>query len=143
MLQTPLVMRSVGNVLSLCLEVSLSNITVGNFTVCLYFQIPASVYNGSFLAPTLSVFPGDHLEILLVNNLQHNITSLHFHGMAVSPMKPQDNSFITIQPGKQFPSNHASGLYWYHTHAMHITENQLFGGLSGAIDVQGILDSFT
>jgi hypothetical protein len=47
---------------------------VGNQT------ITAMVYNGSLPGPTYHVFPGDKVEIDLVNHLNES-TNLHFHGM--------------------------------------------------------------
>jgi FtsP/CotA-like multicopper oxidase with cupredoxin domain len=48
-------------------------------------------------APTIRVSPGDVLKIHYVNALPDalsgpmNMTNLHFHGLAVSPERPQDD----------------------------------------------------
>jgi FtsP/CotA-like multicopper oxidase with cupredoxin domain len=72
-------------------------------------------------------------------------TNLHFHGMNVSPACHQDEVIKTvIQPGQEFdytvqiPANEPSGMYWYHPHPHGFSENQLLGGATGAIIVEGI-----
>ena len=53
----------------------------------------AMVYNGSIPGPTYHVYPGDKVEINLINNLNES-TNLHFHGMHVSPANNSDNVFL-------------------------------------------------
>jgi len=73
-------------------------------------------------------------------------TNLHFHGLAVSPVCHQDETLKTrIQPGEppfeyriQIPKNQPPGLYWYHPHVHGFTEEQLLGGASGALIVEGM-----
>jgi FtsP/CotA-like multicopper oxidase with cupredoxin domain len=73
-------------------------------------------------------------------------TNLHFHGLAVSPVCHQDETLTTlIQPGDppfeyrfQIPKNQPPGLYWYHPHVHGFTEEQLLGGASGALIVEGM-----
>lgn len=73
-------------------------------------------------------------------------TNLHFHGLAVPPVCHQDETIKTlIQPGDppfeyrlQIPKNQPPGLYWYHPHVHGFTEEQLLGGASGALIVEGI-----
>ncbi len=72
-------------------------------------------------------------------------TNLHFHGMSVPPLCHQDEVLHTfVQPGEEFdydvrvPADQPPGLYWYHPHVHGITENQLQGGASGALIVEGI-----
>ena len=49
------------------------------------------VYNGSLPGPALHVYPGDRVEIDLINNLNES-TNLHFHGLHVSPGNNSDGS---------------------------------------------------
>jgi len=73
-------------------------------------------------------------------------TNLHFHGLAVPPVCHQDETLKTlIQPGDppfeyrvQIPKNQPPGLYWYHPHVHGFTEEQLLGGASGALIVEGM-----
>lgn len=56
------------------------------------------VYNGSLVGPAFHVYPGDRVEIDLVNNLNES-TNLHFHGLHVSPGNTSDNIFLDVKPG--------------------------------------------
>jgi len=113
-------------------------------------QVVSTVYNGLYAPPTIRVRPGETIELDLVNSLQAigQSTNLHFHGMNVSPRGDSDNIFRHAQPGETLkirvdvPAEHAPGMYWYHSHAHNFAEWQVFGGLSGAIIVDGILDPF-
>jgi FtsP/CotA-like multicopper oxidase with cupredoxin domain len=40
----------------------------------------------------------------------------------------------------QIPADHPTGTFWYHSHAHGISEEQVFGGLSGMIIVQGVTE---
>jgi len=64
-------------------------------------RIVAKVYNGSWVAPTLSIAPGDLVKIKLVNHLREP-TNLHFHGLEISPGGHADNIFVTVNPGHRF-----------------------------------------
>ena len=57
------------------------------------------VYNGSLVGPALHLYPGDTLELDLVNNLNES-TNLHFHGVHASPANNSDNIFLEVEPGK-------------------------------------------
>lgn len=72
-------------------------------------------------------------------------TNLHFHGMDIPPLCHQDEVMHTlVQPTEGFdyrieiPKNEPPGLYWYHPHPHGFSENQVQGGASGAIIVEGI-----
>jgi FtsP/CotA-like multicopper oxidase with cupredoxin domain len=73
-------------------------------------------------------------------------TNLHFHGLSVPPVCHQDETLRTlIQPSDPafeyhltIPKDQAPGLYWYHPHPHGHTEEQLLGGASGALIVEGI-----
>ncbi len=105
--------------------------------------VKARVYNGLFTGPTLEVRPGDTMFITLVNHLDEP-TNLHVHGLHVSPVKPADDVFLEVPAGGKFtfrihlPATEPPGLYWYHSHIHHMTEEQVFGGMSGMIVVDGL-----
>ena len=105
--------------------------------------VTALTYNGDFMPPLLSMQPGDHVQVTLVNDLDES-TNLHVHGMHVSPVSPGDNVLVTIPAGQTFeyqydlPADHSPGTYWYHSHAHGISEGQVFGGMSGVIVVGGL-----
>ncbi|MFZ0478715.1 MAG: multicopper oxidase domain-containing protein [Terriglobales bacterium] len=72
-------------------------------------------------------------------------TNLHFHGLTASPVCPADDSLhISVAPSKFFlyrvhiPEDEHPGLYWYHPHPHGHTEEQVLGGASGALIVEGI-----
>jgi FtsP/CotA-like multicopper oxidase with cupredoxin domain len=73
-------------------------------------------------------------------------TNLHVHGLHVSPSGNSDNIFVRVPAGESFqyeyqiPSNHPSGLYWYHPHLHGTVTTQVFGGMAGAIIVEGEVD---
>jgi FtsP/CotA-like multicopper oxidase with cupredoxin domain len=73
-------------------------------------------------------------------------TNLHFHGLALAPVCHQDDTLKTlVEPGDtpfeyrvQIAKDQAPGLYWYHPHVHGFTEDQMLGGASGAIIVEGM-----
>ncbi len=78
--------------------------------------------------------------------MQANSTNLHFHGLVIPPNCHQDDVLSTIvQPGApsyeyrfRIPKTQPPGLYWYHPHPHGHTEEQVLGGASGALIVEGI-----
>jgi FtsP/CotA-like multicopper oxidase with cupredoxin domain len=99
-------------------------------------------YNGSVPGPTLHLRPGDRMRVRLVNDLDKP-TNLHTHGLLVSPEDTGDNPFLSIGPGEAFdydielPDDHPPGVFWYHPHRHGLVADQVFGGLYGAIVVDG------
>ena len=73
-------------------------------------------------------------------------TNLHFHGLTIPPVCHQDDVMKTsLQPGDapfeyrfKVPENEPPGLYWYHPHIHGFSKEQLLGGASGALIVEGI-----
>ena len=73
-------------------------------------------------------------------------TNLHFHGLTVPPVCHQDDVLKTaIQPADapfeyrfQIPLDESPGLYWYHPHIHGFSAQQVSGGASGAIIIEGI-----
>jgi FtsP/CotA-like multicopper oxidase with cupredoxin domain len=113
-------------------------------------------FEGRDAPPTIRVSPGDVLKIHYVNALpvahdatthtgQMNMTNLHFHGLAVSPERPQDDVVdMVAMPGEALdytviiPNDHPPGLNWYHTHPHGESHQQVLDGMSGALVVEGI-----
>ena len=110
-------------------------------------KVKARVYNGLYIPPTLRVRPGDTMNIRIVNFLNQP-TNLHHHGMNVSPLGNGDNVFLHVMPNDTFYqqivilSLHPEGLLWYHPHMHGLVETQVFGGMSGGLIIEGILDPF-
>ena len=73
-------------------------------------------------------------------------TNLHFHGLSVPSLCHQDEVLKTsILPTDEpfeyrlrIPLNEPPGLYWYHPHIHGFSSNQVQGGASGALIVEGI-----
>jgi FtsP/CotA-like multicopper oxidase with cupredoxin domain len=73
-------------------------------------------------------------------------TNLHFHGLTIPPVCHQDDVMKTsVQPGDapfeyrfRIPDDEPPGLYWYHPHIHGFSKDQLLGGASGALIVEGI-----
>jgi FtsP/CotA-like multicopper oxidase with cupredoxin domain len=105
------------------------------------------IYNGNYIPPTLRARPGDTIHLRLANRLSQS-TNLHTHGLTVSPSGNSDNVFLNVAPGQtedyeiRLPADHASGLFWYHPHQHGASDVQVRNGMSGALIVDGLLDSF-
>jgi FtsP/CotA-like multicopper oxidase with cupredoxin domain len=73
-------------------------------------------------------------------------TNLHFHGLTVPAKCHQDEVLETsIQPSDppfeykfRIPPNEPPGLYWYHPHIHGFSAQQVMGGASGALIIEGI-----
>ena len=73
-------------------------------------------------------------------------TNLHFHGLTIPPTCHQDDVLKTsVQPGDspfeyrfRIPEDEPPGLYWYHPHIHGFSKEQVLGGASGALIVEGI-----
>jgi FtsP/CotA-like multicopper oxidase with cupredoxin domain len=73
-------------------------------------------------------------------------TNLHFHGLTVPPRCHQDEVLLTsIQPTDgafeyriRIPESEPPGLYWYHPHIHGFSSQQVLGGASGALIIEGL-----
>ena len=73
-------------------------------------------------------------------------TNLHFHGLTVPPICHQDDVMNTaVGPGDpafeyrfRIPEDEPPGLYWYHPHIHGFAKEQVLGGASGALIIEGI-----
>lgn len=137
--QEPSRLQSTNGLLETTLDAKISEVKVGTISA------KQMVYNGSYLGKTWEIKGGDKVKVHLENNLAE-ITNLHFHGSHVSPKGNSDNVLLAIKPGETFdyeynlPETHPPGLYWYHPHAHPDVENQVIGGMAGAIIVRGDVD---
>ena len=101
--------------------------------------VDAMAFNGQIPGPQIQVSYGDHVRIILQNQLDQP-TVLHFHGMTV-PNEMDGVPYITqdpIMPGSlgpyEFTVQDPPGMYVYHSH-FNSTE-QVGAGLYGAIIVE-------
>jgi FtsP/CotA-like multicopper oxidase with cupredoxin domain len=73
-------------------------------------------------------------------------TNLHFHGLTVPPVCHQDDVLRTsVQPSDapfeyrfRVPANEPPGLYWYHPHIHGFSSQQVLGGASGPMIIEGL-----
>jgi FtsP/CotA-like multicopper oxidase with cupredoxin domain len=73
-------------------------------------------------------------------------TNLHFHGLTVPARCHQDEVLHTsIQPSDppfeykfRIPRDEPPGLYWYHPHIHGFSSQQVMGGASGALIIEGL-----
>ena len=104
-------------------------------------QFQGVLYNGAYIPPVWRVRLGDTLTVTLHNRLSEP-TNLHFHGLGVSPLGNGDNVFLHVRPGETFtyqvkiPEKHV-GLFWFHPHMHGNVDQQIIGGMSGGIIVEG------
>lgn len=114
--------------------------------------VSARSYGGSFPGPTIRTWPGRRLSIRVTNELEGpsleaaanslgrpNATSLHVHGLHVSP--EEDDVFSVVGPGSnktyvyELPKDHPEGTFYYHAHLRGSSSLQVGGGMSGALIV--------
>jgi FtsP/CotA-like multicopper oxidase with cupredoxin domain len=100
--------------------------------------VKAWTYNGTAPGPTIKVDPGDHVRVVLDNQLPQS-TAIHFHGITVPNAMDgvPDVTQAPVKPGETFTydfvaaSNPEVGMYHSHHHA----EHQVPDGLMGAFIV--------
>ena len=90
-------------------------------------------YNGTYLGPTLRAHQGDHVRIVLTNNLSQPATT-HWHGMHL-PAIMDGGPHQETAPGEIWEphwtiENEAATL-WYHPHVLEQTGEQVYSGLAG------------
>jgi FtsP/CotA-like multicopper oxidase with cupredoxin domain/peroxiredoxin len=151
----PDVVRSVNGKLNVTLNVFKARNQIGSDPVYL------RSYNGKLVGPTLRCRPGDTLYITVSNNLDpepgmadvmntlhgFNTTNLHTHGLHVSPSGISDNVLLEIPPRSEqkyeivIPKDHPAGTFWYHAHKHGSTAANVGSGMSGALIIEGGLDT--
>ncbi len=96
--------------------------------------VQAWTYNGTVPGPTIEVQPGDHVRVVLDNQLPES-TAIHFHGIDVPNAMDgvPDVTQPPVKPGETFTYDFvakgpAVGMYHSHDHA----EHQVPDGLMGA-----------
>jgi len=159
----PAEIRSSNGVLETAITAAPGPVRLGARTFC------GMLYNGAYVPPTLRVRLGDTLRIAFRNNLADPVkldypadlgplctsatrplSNLHYHGMSVSPQGNSDNVFVHVHPGDGFQyevripaaGRQGPGLFWYHPHAHGYVDDQILGGMSGALVVDGIEQIF-
>jgi FtsP/CotA-like multicopper oxidase with cupredoxin domain len=99
-------------------------------------KVEAWTYNGTVPAPTIRVNDGDHVRMVLKNELPES-TVLHLHGLPDLPNAMDGVPDITqppIKPGESFTYEFvahgpALGMYHSHHHAAHQVPDGMFGAI--------------
>lgn len=96
---------------------------------------PTYGINGNYLGPTLHLKRGEDVAIQVKNALAED-TTLHWHGLHV-PAKADGGPSQLINPNgnwtANFNVNQKAGTFWYHSHVMGKTGEQVYRGLAGMI----------
>ncbi len=88
----------------------------------------------------------DHSDACVSGVMSATSTNLHFHGLTVPAKCHEDEVLRTsIQPTDppfeykfRIPQGEPPGLYWYHPHIHGFSSQQVMGGASGALIIEGI-----
>jgi hypothetical protein len=98
------------------------------------------VFNGQYPGPWIQACWGDDLEITVINNLEENGTTIHWHGIRQLNTAAMDGvngvTQCPIAPGEQFTYKFKAlqyGSTWYHSHY----SVQYADGLLGPITIHG------
>jgi FtsP/CotA-like multicopper oxidase with cupredoxin domain len=152
---------SSGGVLNVSLNYYTSMDDIGRTLFC--FVTPDGMES-----PTLHANPGDTINIHVTNmvpgaplgaeekvsndtnvcgdaTMTPTSVNIHFHGLNVSPKCHGDEVIHTIiNSGESFdyklriPANEPPGLYWYHPHIHGTSSQNVQGGATGLIEIEGI-----
>jgi len=99
---------------------------------------PTLGINGDFLGPTLRFTKGEAVSIRIQNQTGEP-TSLHWHGFHL-PAKEDGGPYQQIENGGSwnpgFTVLQNAGTYWYHSHLLHNSGEQVYRGLAGMILVE-------
>ena len=99
---------------------------------------PTIGVNGSFLGPVLRFRAGEQVSINVKNQLPFD-TTLHWHGLHV-PAKADGGPHQVVTQGTtwspRFEIKQKAGLFWYHSHLMEHTGEQVNLGLAGPIIIE-------
>ena len=101
----------------------------------------ALAINGQVPGPVIEANWGDMVEVTVVNKMQDNSTSIHFHGIRQLGTNDQDGvpgvteCGIAGNGGSRTYTWHASeyGTSWYHSHSL----TQYGDGIRGPIVIHG------
>lgn len=99
--------------------------------------------NGTFLAPTLILNRGQQVNFNVQNQLS-DTTTIHWHGLHVSPAN-DGGPHIYILPGQNWQPSFTvldwASTYWYHPHLHHKTVEHVAAGIAGMIIVRDTVEA--
>jgi FtsP/CotA-like multicopper oxidase with cupredoxin domain len=102
-------------------------------------------YHGMAIPPRL---PGDFIYMLVAPGTTSGAPAHAHHGDAAAApgamVHAEHGMLKTVANEYNYrwtvPADHAQGVYWYHPHPHGISEDQVLGGLSGMLVVDGLID---
>ena len=93
--------------------------------------------NQSYLGPIVRLTAGNNVRLNVTNNLTEDAT-LHWHGFHL-PAASDGGPHQVIRPGTtwspEFRVRQKAGTFWYHSHQMGKTAEQVWAGLAGMMIV--------
>jgi len=120
-----------GNTIHLSLDTGITQFYLGRNT-----QTMGA--NGVLLAPTIILQKDSFVDITVTNHLM-DTTTMHWHGMHVSP-ENDGGPHTTIAPGAswnpKFTVLDNAGTFWYHPHLHHFTGKHVSKGIAGMLLVR-------
>ena len=116
------------------------NLTLQNGTHQFYSEINTSTIgaNGNILGPTLILNQGDFVNIAVDNQLS-DTTTIHWHGLHVSPENDGGPHTYILSGDTWNPSftvMDKAATYWYHPHLHRKTNEHVSKGIAGMIIVR-------
>ena len=94
--------------------------------------------NGSYLGPTLRFHRYETVRLRVANQLEET-TTLHWHGFHLPPTEdggPHQPIATGDTWNPSFEILQYAGTYWYHSHVLHKSGEQVYKGLAGMIIVE-------
>ncbi|WP_027109001.1 multicopper oxidase family protein [Lacticigenium naphthae] len=96
-------------------------------------------YNGDYLGPTIRVERGQEVTANVKNQLDGEVTTMHWHGLKVDG-EDDGGPHGGIQPGEtwspQFTIDQPATTLWYHPHPEERTGYQVYKGLAGLFIIE-------
>lgn len=96
-------------------------------------------YNGDYLGPVIRVRIGEEVSVKIQNDLEDDITTIHWHGLEVDGDK-DGGPHSGIQPGEswtpEFKIEQPAATLWFHPHPEQQTGRQVYNGLAGLFFIE-------
>ena len=96
-------------------------------------QTPTAGVNGPYLGPTVRLRRGEHVDLIVRNNIDE-MTTMHWHGAHV-PARMDGTPHQKIQPGEtwtaSFEVHQQAAPLWYHPHPHGTTGRHSYRGIAG------------
>ena len=109
------------------------NIASGTSNFMPGLSTPTIGINGPYLGPTIRCRAGDRVAFRVKNSLDET-TTLHWHGFHI-PARYDGGPHQVIEPGQTWEPSFAikqkASLFWYHSHLIEQTGEQVARGLAG------------